>query len=101
MLLIAMMLFLVGTFLYYRAVVQIREHLNKVRPDRRPSRKFFAVEEIALVSNPIRMYRFIFQGQDEIVVEPLALLKIRKIFIASSIVSVCGTVLFAVNVLLR
>ncbi|WP_286221232.1 hypothetical protein [Marinobacter apostichopi] len=98
--LIAVVLLLTGTLMYYRAIAHLRGSLDAEQPER-GARRFFAVEEISLISNPIRMYTLIFHGADEILDDSEVLARVRKRFIFSFVVCMFGSVVAVIGVLLR
>lgn len=101
LLLIAVVLLLSGTFMYYRATIQLRQCLDKVHPERGSAQRFFVVDELSLISNPVRMYRFIFHGADEVLENPEGLAGIKKRFVWSLSVCGAGALLAGADMLLR
>lgn len=101
LLLLAMVLSLTGTFWYYRAIIQFREHLDTTQPGRGSARKALAVDEILLVSNPIRMYKFLFRSSHALTNDHAALRKSRSKFITSLAMCALAAMLVGANVLLR
>ena len=100
-LLTAMLLLLIGIFWYYQAIVRLRAYLNEVQPEREAADKFFALQELSLVSNPISMYCFIFHGSVGAVDDSEALGKARRNFISSFITCVVGAAMAFIHVLLH
>ena len=95
--LIAVVLFLTGTLMYYRAIVQLRVLLDEEQPER-GARRFFAEEELSLISNPVRMYTLIFRGADGALGDFEELATVRKKFIFSLVVCMLGSVIAAIGI---
>ncbi|WP_201344854.1 hypothetical protein [Thiohalobacter sp. COW1] len=87
--------------MYYRTVIRLQQCLNEADPERGVIYRFFAVDEISLMSNPVRMYRFIFHKADKVLENSDALAGIRNKFISSLFVCGIGSVLAGVDILLR
>lgn len=101
LLLLAVILSLVETFWYYRAIVQYREYFGATQPRRGSARQAFAVDELSLVSNPVRMYRFVFRRSSPVTGNHAALGKVRRKIVTSLTICAVAAVLAGVHVLLR